>query len=293
MKKFLLGATGVVASGIGYAYYSTKKLGVTSYEIYSEKIPRGFDGERYVQLSDLHSAVFGESNYKLIEAVENINPAGIFITGDLIHGDEPHHVALALVRKLLRTAPIYYVSGNHEWGSAFYPELFQSLEAAGVTILRNETIFLEKDQARIALAGVEDPAFMLPRPASITFRYSREELEPVLSEAINQAADGIPADVFTILLAHRPEFWPLYQEKRPDLVLSGHAHGGQVRLPFTEGLFSPGQGLMPKLTAGLHQAGSKKMIISRGLGNSSILVPRVLNNPEIVEVTLRADGLQE
>ncbi|WP_099223606.1 metallophosphoesterase [Listeria costaricensis] len=293
MKKQLYGS--LVGTGLafaGYAYYSTKKLTLTHYPVYSPKIPPAFDGKTFIQLSDLHSQRFGRSNHKLIKMVKAERPDAIFLTGDLLDGDEWIDVALALVRKLSQYAPLFYISGNHEQRSSFFEEFLSGLKQAGVYILHNETRYLKEGEDRIAICGVDDPKFHLEVPDEdedeelyIAFdKYQAEE--EILRQEIEQATARIPDELFTILLSHRPEFWPFYQMQPVDLILSGHAHGGQIRLPFTDGLFAPGQGLFPKTTSGLREANGRQLIVSRGLGNTTMLIPRVFNNPEIVKITL-------
>ncbi|EIA21640.1 metallophosphoesterase [Listeria fleischmannii] len=272
-----------------HSYYETKHLTVTDYRIWSNKIPQAFDGKTYIQLSDLHSCSFGRFNEKLIGKMLELSPDGIFLTGDLIDGDEPQNVAIALVRKLAQICPIYYISGNHERKSAFFDELLFSLKEAGVQILHNNHLFLEEEGEKIALAGISDPSFSLSEHEKLKTAVEKEKMGVITEEEIKRATAGIPEEGFTILLAHRPEYWSIYQNMPIDLVFCGHAHGGQIRLPLTEGLFSPGQGLFPKFTAGAHQSNGKAMIVSRGLGNTT-LVPRVFNRPEIVRICLKRES---
>ncbi|WP_088809264.1 MULTISPECIES: metallophosphoesterase [Listeria] len=288
MKKNIFGVA-AFAGFMCHSYYATKKLVVTDYAIRSSKIPEAFDGKTYIQLSDVHSCSFGRFNHKLIKKVALMEPDGIFLTGDLIDGDEPQNVAIALVRKLKKICPLYYISGNHEQKSALFEDLLRSLKEEGVQILHNEHLFLEENGERIALAGVDDPTFHLPEEEKSSWAEHKFDMSGIVQEEIERATAKIPRDAFTILLAHRPEYWSIYQNMPVDLVLCGHAHGGQIRLPLTEGLFSPGQGFLPKLTAGCHLANGKAMIVSRGLGNTTI-VPRILNNPEIVRLYLKREN---
>ncbi|MBF2345937.1 metallophosphoesterase [Listeria seeligeri] len=288
MKKTGLGILGAVAAFTGYAYWSTKHLTITNYEITSAKIPEEWDGASFIQLSDLHSASFGLYNNPLLSMVNELSPDAIFLTGDMIDGDESPVVAMALVRKLAKEFPTFYVSGNHEGRSAFYEDFKADMEAHHVTVLENERYFLKKDDAAIMVAGIEDPRFSKEEWLEADLPKHEWETE-ALKVSLGEATNNLAADYFTILLAHRPEFWPLYQVYPVDLVLSGHAHGGQFRFPLTEGLFAPGQGFFPKLTAGIHRAGGKELIVSRGLGNVTKL-PRLFNDPEVVRITLKSKG---
>ncbi|MBF2655001.1 metallophosphoesterase [Listeria seeligeri] len=288
MKKIGLGILGAVAAFTGYAYWSTKHLTITNYEITSAKIPEEWDGASFIQLSDLHSASFGLYNNPLLSMVNELSPDAVFLTGDMLDGDESPVVAMALVRKLAKEFPTFYVSGNHEGRSAFYEDFKADMEAHQVKVLENERYFLKKDDVAILVAGIEDPRFSKEEWLEADLPKNEWETE-ALKASLDEAMNNLSADYFTILLAHRPEFWPLYQAYPVDLVLSGHAHGGQARLPLTEGLFAPGQGFLPKWTAGIHRAGGKELIVSRGLGNVTKL-PRLFNDPEVVRITLKSKG---
>ncbi|MBK3913444.1 metallophosphoesterase [Listeria ivanovii] len=288
MKKTGWGILGAVVAFTGYAYWSTKHLTLTNYEIVSDKIPKEWNEARFVQLSDLHSASFGLYNNPLLSMVNEIAPDAVFLTGDILDGDESPVVAMALVRKLAKKFPTFYVSGNHEGRSAFYEDFKADMEAHQVTVLENERYFLKKDGAAIMVAGVQDPRFF--KEDWVESELSKSEWEEeALTASLDEATSNLSADYFTILLAHRPEFWSLYQAYPVDLVLSGHAHGGQFRLPLTEGLFAPGQGFLPKWTAGIHRAAGKALIVSRGLGNVT-QIPRLFNDPEVIQITLKAKG---
>lgn len=286
MKKTGWGILGAVAAFTGYAYWSTKHLTCTSYEIVSDKIPAEWDGASFVQLSDLHSTSFGLYNNPLLSMVNELAPDAVFLTGDILDGDESPVVAMALVRKLAKAFPTFYVSGNHEGRSAFYEDFKADMEAHQVTVLENERYFLKKNDAAIMIAGVMDPRFSKEDWLAADLPKSEWEKE-ALTASLDEATYHLSPDYFTILLAHRPEFWPLYQAYPVDVVLSGHAHGGQFRFPLTEGLFAPGQGFLPKWTAGIHRAGQKALIVSRGLGNATI-IPRLFNDPEVIQITLKA-----
>lgn len=285
MKKITSTALGIAAGLAGYAYWSTKQLEVSNYYIHSEKIGKAWHHQKILQLSDLHSASFGRYNSKLFKKIHEIEPAMIFLTGDILDGDESPHVAIAFIRKLARHYPLFFVNGNHEAKSAFYPELLAAMKTAGVEVLANDVQTVTIDGDQLAVAGIEDPSFYSFRHPDL----SKEERElPVLEKELERISSLIPPDTFTFLLAHRPEYWNYYQKLPIDLALSGHAHGGQVRFPGTEGLFAPGQGLFPTLTAGRHQAAGKTLIVSRGLGNKT-WIPRVWNDPEMVVIHLLSE----
>ena len=260
----------------GWTIWGNTTLKINEYEIMSDKIPEAFTGFRIAQISDLHNAEFGEGNEKLIELLSQTDPDIIVITGDLI--DSRHtdiEIALEFARQAIKIAPVYYVSGNHEARVREYEDLKMGLAEAGVIVLEDQKVQITREGESITLIGIDDPSFredyLFGDAASVT--------SSALSELQNES------DGYTILLAHRPELFETYVDAGVDLVFSGHAHGGQIRLPFIGGLVAPNQGLFPKYDAGLFSEGSTTMIVSRGVGNSIIPI-RFNNRPEIILVTL-------
>ena len=252
-------------------------LEVNEYEIVNDRIPQGFDGFRIAQISDLHNAEFGERNEKLIQLLSQTDPDIIVITGDLI--DSRHtdiEIALDFARQAIKLAPVYYVSGNHEARVREYEDLKMGLAEAGVVILENQKARITREGENITLMGIDDPSFLEDYLFGDSESVARQAIENLQNES----------DGYTVLLSHRPELFNLYVDTGMDLVFSGHAHGGQFRLPFIGGLVAPNQGFFPEYDAGLFSEGSTTMIVSRGVGNSIIPI-RVNNRPEIVMVTLR------
>ena len=183
--------------------------------------------------------------------------------------------AIALVHKLMQIAPCYYVTGNHEaWIGTQFSELEKMLFAENVQILHDEVIRLEKDGQTIQLAGLDDPDFT-ERDTAV-----KQSILPTKLNQMNLSEE------YCILLSHRPEMFEAYVEENIDLVLSGHAHGGQFRLPFIGGIVAPNQGLFPKYDAGKFTRNNTTMIVSRGIGNS-IMPIRFNNRPEIVVIELK------
>ncbi len=243
----------------------------TEIEYSDTDVSQAFDGFRILQVSDLQSKSFGRSQQTLLRLSAECQPDIIVITGDLMDGHSKNiEAAMDFAEHAVEIAPVYYVSGNHEWLSGRYDELCGRLETAGITVLDNSHIALEKDGEDIELLGLKDPTF----EGDETFIEELVKLEEETSG-------------FRILLSHHPEYIESYAENGMDLVFSGHAHGGQIRLPFIGGLFAPGQGWFPKYTSGLHKVGDTSLVLSRGLGNS-VFPLRVFNRPELVVVTLRA-----
>ena len=249
-------------------------LSVTRLSLEFENLPWGFDGFKIVQLSDLHGSEFGQDNARLIEAVEKEEPDIIALTGDFLdEGKAGRELPArgALVAELIKLAPVYFVSGNHDWASGASSELFETLTAAGVVCLRNDFVYLERGGDVLVLGGVDDPN----GPADM-------ETPDEFVARLRGEAPG----AFTLLLAHRAYWAERYPELDVDLILCGHTHGGIVRLPFLGGVAGTNFALFPEYDAGLFETGSYKLYISRGLGNS-VPLPRFLNTPELVSITLK------
>ncbi|TQR17318.1 metallophosphoesterase [Psychrobacillus vulpis] len=264
MKKWL-----VVLIIIGaMLYIGNKWIKTTEITIESEKFPKNFDGLKIVQISDLHDATFGENQKKLVNKVKDAKPDIIFITGDLIDSNRYDlENSLDMVKQIVSVAPIYYVTGNHEIATNEVDHIKTALSELGVTVLSNEEQVIEKDGERIHIIGIEDPLNGVS-----------------VSDAL---INFDKTDDFTLVLSHRPETFQDYVVSGLDVVFSGHAHGGQFRIPGLGGLVAPGQGWLPKYTAGVYEEKETKMIVSRGLGNSVIPV-RIFNTPEIIVVTLHS-----
>ena len=264
---------------IVWTVWENTALERNTYTIRSPELPDVFDGCRIAQVSDLHNAEFGDRNQRLLEMLREAEPDMIAITGDLIDSRKTNiAVALAFAEDAVKIAPCYYVSGNHEARVSEYQDLKTGLEAAGVTVLDDAQVRIEVSGESITVIGVNDPSFHADYLTSDAAVMDRK-----LSELSLEAAG------FTILLSHRPELFDTYADHNMNLVLSGHAHGGQFRLPLIGGLIAPNQGLFPKYDAGLYSDGSTNMIVSRGLGNS-IIPFRFNNQPEVVLIELKGQN---
>ena len=261
---------------IGWTLWDNAALEVNEFEIVSDRIPQGFDGFRIAQVSDLHNACFGEDNVKLIEMLSQTEPDIIVLTGDLIDSRNTDvETALDFARQAVEIAPVYYVSGNHESRVTAYMDLKMGLGNAGVIVLENQKVEITRGQEHITLIGIDDPSFR----ESYLFGDAAGVAEQVIGD-LQEASDG-----YTILLSHRPELFDVYVDTGMDLVFSGHAHGGQIRVPFAGGLVAPNQGFFPEYDAGQFTEEKTTMIVSRGIGNSIIPV-RINNQPEIIVATL-------
>jgi len=278
-KRSVLFIAVLLILGVGFAVAvrDNTALMVSNYQVSSEKLPEEFDGFRIAQISDLHNAEFGEENIELTILIEQNKPDIIVLTGDFIDSNRTDvNVAVSFAKKAVEIAPVYFAAGNHEERAYdSFVELQEQLETCGVHVLRNNSIIINRNGAEIQICGVDDPAFAQRRNP-----YSDANREVEL--AIKLAAQP---DLYTVLLSHRPELFEIYVESGADLVFSGHAHGGQFRLPFVGGVVAPGQGLFPEYDAGVFEENGTAMVVSRGLGNS-IIPLRVNNRPELVVVTL-------
>ena len=265
---------------IVWTIWGNTALMVNSITLSGNHIPSEFSGFRIAQISDLHNAEFGEENSLLLNSLSESKPDMIAITGDLVDAQYTNiDVALSFAEKAVQIAPVYYVTGNHEASLSQYSELKTGLEAAGVIVLEDKAIQLEHNGGIVTLMGLSDPDFTIK---SNIF----DEVPAMISTKLNDLMENKVG--YTILLSHRPELFDTYVSCGVDLVLSGHAHGGQFRLPLIGGLVAPNQGFFPKYDAGLYTNGGTNMVVSRGLGNS-IIPLRFNNRPEIVLVELKAD----
>ena len=267
---------------LSWIVWDNKRIVVTSFRVEDEQLPQEFDGYRIVQISDLHNDEFGKDNEKLLALIKEIKPDIIAITGDLLDSRRTSvEKALNFATKASQIAPCYYVTGNHE---SRMDEEYERLEVgmieAGVNVLRNEKMALEKDGSQITIVGIDDPRFMIDTDKV-------EKMQPVLGEILKGILQDVPKEEFVLLLSHRPELFELYCKQAVDVVLAGHVHGGQVRIPYIGGIIGPGQGILPDYDAGLYEADDTKMILSRGLGQS-IIPFRVNNPPELVVVELQS-----
>ncbi len=260
-----------------WTIWGNTALMVSEISVSSDRLPDSFSGCCIAQISDLHNAEFGDENEKLLRMLSESKPDIIVITGDLIDSRRTDtDVAIRFAKEAAEIAPTYYVTGNHEARMEHYEELKFSLVNAGVTVLEDETAVWERNSQTVRLLGLNDPDF--------TIKGDLFGEIPAMASTKLQAMLGEETG-YTILLSHRPELFDTYASCGIDLVLSGHAHGGQFRLPFIGGLYAPGQGFFPKYDAGLYTKDRTSMAVSRGLGNSIIPI-RFNNPPEMILIKL-------
>lgn len=227
---------------------------------------------RLAVVTDFHSS---DNADDVVAMVASCAPDAVLMVGDMFDDDtanRPTERTLSLMRQLSALYPCYYVSGNHEAWTGEMDALYQQTEEAGVTVLRMSSGVLTVRGQRIALCGIPDPYEMVFSGA------------PDTEEQLRQALEDVDSADFTVLLAHRPELLAKYAQFPLDLVVSGHAHGGQVRIPgVLNGLYAPNQGWFPKLAGGAYTQGGTTLIVSRGLAVRTRL-PRIFNRPEVVLV---------
>ena len=260
--------------------WGNKALELNSYTIASDKLPVAFDGYRIAQVSDLHNAEMGKDNEKLISMLKDAAPDIIVITGDMIDSRNTKvDVALSFAEQAVKIAPCYYVTGNHEARVDEYSDLKDGLLELGIVVLEDARVEVELSGEIITLIGVDDPSFQTDYLFGDDETVVKSKLDELTSED----------DDYTVLLSHRPELFDIYVESGVDLVFSGHAHGGQFRLPFIGGVAAPNQGLFPKYDAGIYTEGNTNMVVSRGVGNS-IIPFRVNNRPEVILIELTTQG---
>ncbi len=259
---------------VGFWLFETRSLKTDYFTVRSARLPASFDGLRIVSLSDLHGVSFGRGNRRLLSAVRAARPDLIVLVGDMADASTDLTVLETLCRGLPEIAPTFYVTGNHEWKRSDVPAVLSLLEDCGVTVLANEYRVLERGEDRILLAGVHDPN----GPADM--------LSP--AKLNRQIRDAYPDD-YLIVLNHRNTALSHWAKRGADLLLSGHAHGGVIRLPFLGGLIGSGMEWLPDHTAGLYTEGGTTMAVNRGLGYTGVNV-RLFNRPEVMVIDLKREA---
>lgn len=258
-----------------FFYNQNSKLTKSTYEINDSQIPLNFSNYKIVVISDLHNKSFGKNNVKLLKEIRVSSPDLIVVTGDLINIYSPNKsVALNFIKEAKIIAPVYFVSGNHEIRLTDYTQFEKELNHAGAIVLDNIKTKIKRGNDYINLLGLADPN-----------SYCGEYRYLLFAKKLDHLIASVGPTDFTILLSHRPELMHIYAIRPINLVLAGHAHGGQFRLPFLGGVFSPNQGFFPDFSAGKYTKSGTLMIVSRGLGPSSFPL-RLNNKPDLVEIIL-------
>lgn len=266
----------LLSSVILFLIWSNNSVVITEHTYNNNKIPDTFDGFKILQVSDLHNKSFGKNQEKIVKIIEDISPDIILITGDLIDRRKYDlDSAENFIKKTVSIAPIYYSSGNHEAWSGKYSDIKMMLIKNNVKVLDNEVEKYYIGNESIDILGLKDPAFL---SSNYLDSINTKEIEVFLSTYESRKD-------FEIVLSHRPELLNLYEKYNIDIIFAGHAHGGQIRLPFIGGVLAPDQGFFPKYDEGRYDEGNTSMYVSRGLGNS-IFPFRIFNRPELLVVNL-------
>lgn len=274
MKKIrrLLALLALFALAAGFVYWQNFTLQVEPVELFFESLPPQFDGLRVAELSDLHGRSFGKNNVRLLRTLQKARPDMICICGDLF--DEKTNLTMLepLLTGLTDIAPVYYVTGNHEWQVKNLREILQKMRAWGVTVLENEGRVLSRGGAEMVVAGVHDPCgpYDMKTPAALV-----REL---------RSAQG---NDFILMLSHRNDELAMWSQLGVQLVLSGHCHGGVVRLPFVGGVFGTRRELFPEYDAGVYRQDGTTLFVSRGLGYTNVHF-RLFNRPHVPIMILRS-----
>lgn len=273
IKIFILCLLCILVGFLGWNIIQNQTVHINEITIKSESLPDDFQGYKIVQVSDLHNKEFGENNIDLLSAIKEQSPNIIVVTGDIVDSRRTDvQIARDFVNNASEIAPVYYVTGNHEARVKIEDEIDNVTLNENVIVLHNKDVLIEKGESIIQLIGVDDPDY---KAVNNSTEYMNKRLEKYCNN-----------EYFKILLSHRPELFEVYAENNMNVIFSGHAHGGQVRLPFVGGIIAPHQGFFPTYDAGLFYAtNDATMVVSRGLGDS-IIPLRINNPPELVVVTL-------
>lgn len=284
-------------------YLMNQRVYVSTYEVSDEKVPKSFDGYRLVQVTDIHSIRSKEQADYLYYKIVEENPDAIVLTGDIIDSEYytqeksdlesgisekmPGQDTVDFVEKLTENFYVYYIYGNHEMvllDDVDNNPFKVAMEEIGVIFLNNSGVEIEKDGESIYLLGLQDPSTLYKDKDYVGCETHTERINAMMQHVMGLKEK----ELFTVVLSHRPEYFKEYVKYDADLFLTGHAHGGQVRLPFVDGLYAPGQGFFPEYTSGLWEENHTAMIIGRGIGNA-VQIPRVFNPPEIVTIVLKSE----
>jgi len=258
-----------------YIKYNVNTLEVTKYVVENKKVPKEFDGYNIVQISDLHSKLFGENNKKLIQKIKSLNPDIVVVTGDLIDGENNNYnVALDFMKEISKLYRVYYIIGNHEQKSLIkkykdeYKDYFNKLHQIDFVNLDNNKVEIVKGDS------------------CYKYLFDNQETTSIDIDFLEEKLGKVDREQFNILLAHTPFYFDEYEKWGADLTLCGHVHGGIVRLPLVGGLLSPDRKFFPKYDLGEYIKNKSTMIVSKGLGGSKVLI-RVNCKPEIVNIKLK------
>lgn len=285
--QYIVAAVVIAALGVVYLWIENKNLVVTNYLLEQKRVPNNFHDMRFVCITDLHYNQYGKANAKLLKAIHECKPDAILIAGDLVVTTKPNKIEVAyhFLEELTKRYPVYYAPGNHElkWeqgigcSSDFYQSFLKKLEKLGVCYLNNDSVTLKKGTDTLVIKGLSLPLKYFSK-GKHKVEIGPREVETLLGKVSENA--------YEILLAHIPDYFDAYAEYGADFILSGHVHGGIMKLPVLGGVISPRYELFPKYDSGIFKKGRTVMFLSRGLGTHTIPV-RVFNRPELLCVEIR------
>lgn len=282
-KNLLIIVILLVIIAVGRIYFDNNILEVSHYTVASNKIPTSFKGFKILQLSDLHSKSYGNYNNKLIKKVNSEKTDIVVMTGDMVNAkDADFEVFINLAEQIGKRYETYYIVGNHEQNlnDDKRKELMDKLNEIGIRVLDNEKVTITRGMDSINLYGLW---FNLRYYKDLSNEYTKDIFFG--AEQIQSILGSLDTDSYNILLTHNPLYADTYSNWGADLILSGHIHGGMIRIPFAGGLLSPERDLFPEYDAGKYEVNNKVLIVNRGLGNGDFGF-RVFNQPEISIITL-------
>ncbi len=290
---------GIILLTILWAIIEQRLLQTTRHTIHSEKLPQSLDNKSFILLADLHNRTFGKNSQRLVQRIDGLKPDFIIIAGDMVNKKDRSYPSnsYTLLEQLAKKYKLFYAYGNHEqklerigkdtsiqWTkeeqeyNSTWIEYKNKLKKAKVVFLDNDSATLELSSALLRITGVSLPYEYFEFNSSKKLRV--EELEELVGDHSKE--------LFQILIAHNPVHFSAYEQWGADLTLSGHLHGGMLRLPGIGGVISPQAKFFPKYDKGMYQKGQRYLIVSRGLGSHSIM-PRLFNLPELIYVKLKKD----
>lgn len=288
-------------------YLANEHVYVTEYKVEDTQIPQEFDGFRIVQVTDVHSIRNQEQSDLLYNTVVNERPDAIVITGDLLDSTYYTEENKALkeglsdkmagqdtvdfIKRLTEHYYVYFVYGNHEMillDDVDNNPFKVALEEMGVIFLNNDGVKITKENESIYMLGIQDPSTLYKDSDYAEYDNHPDRINAMMTNVMALKEE----DLYTVVLSHRPEYFMTYTGYDADLVLTGHAHGGQVRLPGIGGLYTPGQGWFPEYTEGVFEKNGTKMIVCRGIGNT-VEIPRIFNPPEINTIVLKKERVNQ
>lgn len=265
----------VIAFVFYWIFGADTKLSIVTYKVSSKKISSPL---RFAVVTDLHSCAYGSQQTELLQAIDDQLPDAIMLVGDIFDDKLPDENAEIFLKAIGAKYPCFYVSGNHEYRKAperSMEDIYFFLHSCGITVLCADSIQLQVGDNTINICGMPDPFGDDPN-LNTTWETA--------FDALNKTADD---GNFTVLLSHRPSYIQTYLKGNSDLILCGHAHGGQWIIPgLINGVFAPNEGLFPKYAGGRYDFEQKTMIVSRGLATDTTIIPRIFNPPELVVVEL-------